>query len=129
MNKLFSWLAPYRSHLFAMIGVIAVCGVGAALFAYFHIQAQQQTITVQNDRIGDLVEANSSWAKWARHQQRLRHLEQVNTRLLQDQLALIEAQSTDASERLKQLEAANVEVKELLGRRLPADLRGLLEQR
>lgn len=129
MGKMFAWLAPFKSHIFAMVGVVAVAGIGAAVIGYFHIRAQQETIAAQDDRIGDLVTANQSWADWATQQQKLRALEQENTRLLQDRLAQIEVRAADQSGQLKQLEASNAEVKDLLGRRLPADLRRLLEER
>jgi uncharacterized protein HemX len=127
MRWLIDKFAPFKSELFAMVGVLAVCGLGAAVIAYCHIQQQRQTIEVQSNRIDDLVTVNKSWANWADSQQRLRDLEQQNTRLLQDKLALIESDLSQASVQLDQLEASNAEVKELLGRRLPADLRRLLE--
>jgi len=126
--KLFSWLAPFKSQIFAMVGVIAVAGIGASIIAYVHIQSQRETIKAQDDRIGDLVTINKDWSTWARQQQRLRNLEQRNVLLLQDQLAAIEARSAEQSEQLKALEASNAEVKEFLGRRIPDDLRRLLEQ-
>lgn len=127
MRWLIDKLAPFKSELFAMIGVLAVCGLGAAVIAYCHIQQQRHTIEVQSERIGDLVATNKGWAKWASDQQHLRDLEQENTRLLQDKLALIESDLSEASVQLDNLEQSNAEVKELLGRRLPADLRRLLE--
>lgn len=128
MSKLFTWLTPWKSHIFAMVGVVAVAGIGASIIAYAHIKSQRETISAQHDRIGELVEVNQDWATWADQQQRLRELEQENTLLLQEHLAAIEARAARQSEQLEQLEASNAEVKELLGRRLPADLKRLLEQ-
>lgn len=118
-----------RSHLLGAIGVLAVCGLASTAIAYIHIRQQNKTIEAQSGRIGDLIAVNKDWAEYSRKQQDIRDLEQENTRLLQDKLALIEDQSADASQRLKQLEASNAEVKEFLGRRIPADLRRLLEQK
>ena len=129
MGKLFSWLAPWKSHIFAMVGVIAVAGIGASIIAYAHIKSQRQTIVSQHARIDELVTINQGWATWADQQQKLRTLEQENVLLLQDQLAIIQSHASAQSEQLKELEASNAEVKELLGRRLPADLKRLLEDR
>ncbi|USA39609.1 hypothetical protein NCF86_00145 [Pelagerythrobacter marinus] len=129
MSRIFNALAPFRSHIIAMVGVLAVCGIGAAIIAWQHIQAQNRTIEAKDARIGDLVSVNDRWAAWAAQQQKLRDLEQRNTRLLQDQLAAIEQASAAQSEQLRELEASNAEVKELLGRKLPADLRRVLEGR
>lgn len=129
MGKLFAWLVPYKSHIFAMVGVVAVAGIGASVIAYVHIKSQRETIDAQGARIDDLVEINTGWQVWAGKQQQIRALEQANTQLLQDNLALIQSRSAEQSEQLKKLESSNAEVRELLGQRLPADLRSLLEQR
>jgi hypothetical protein len=126
---LLNLLAPFRSELFAMVGVLAVCGIGAAIAGYLHIQRQNDQIENLDARVGDLVVANKGWAARVAEQDRLRGLEQKNVLLLQDKLALIEQQNTAAAAQLKQLEATNAEVKEYLSRPIPADLRRLLDKR
>ena len=128
MKWLINLLTPFKSELFAMVGVVAVCGIGATVAGYLHIQRQNDQIETLDTRVGDLVIANKSWAARAAEQDRLRGLEQKNVLLLQDKLALIEQQNTAAAAQLKQLEATNAEVKEYLSRPIPADLRRLLEK-
>ncbi|WP_395326952.1 hypothetical protein WBP06_09555 [Novosphingobium sp. BL-8H] len=128
MKWLLTLLTPWKSELFAMVGVLAVCGVGATIAGYLHIQRQNEQIEAKDARIGDLVTANKGWAAHSAEQDRLRALEQQNVLLLQDKLALIEQQNTAAAVQLKELENSNAEVRELMARRLPDDLRRLLEQ-
>ncbi|MFC0684624.1 hypothetical protein [Novosphingobium clariflavum] len=128
MKWLLTLLAPFKSELFAMVGVLAVCGVGATVAGYLHIQRQNDQIEAKDARIGELLNTNKQWAAHSAEQDRLRALEQRNTLLLQDKLALIEQQNVAASAQLKELETSNAEVRELMGRRLPDDLRRLLEQ-
>lgn len=129
MKWLISFLTPWKSELFAMVGVLAVCGIGATIAGYLHIQRQNDQIENLDARVGDLVVANKGWAARVAEQDRLRGLEQKNVLLLQDKLALIEQQNTAAAAQLKQLEATNAEVKEYLSRPIPADLRRLLDKR
>jgi len=128
MKWLINLLTPFKSELLAMIGVVAICGIGATIAGYLHIQRQNDQIETLDTRVGDLVTANKGWAARATEQDRLRALEQKNVLLLQDKLALIEQQNTAAAAQLKQLEATNVEVKEYLSRPIPADLRRLLQK-
>lgn len=128
MKWLLTLIAPFKSELFAMVGVLAVCGVGATVAGYLHIQRQNDQIEAKDARIGELLTTNKQWAAHSAEQDRLRVLEQRNTLLLQDKLALIEQQNVAASAQLKELETSNAEVRELMGRRLPDDLRRLLEQ-
>ena len=128
MKWLSNLITPFKSELLAMIGVLAICGIGAAVAAYLHIQRQNDEIETLDTRVGDLVTANKGWVARVAEQDRLRAEEQKNVLLLQDKLALIEQQNTDAAVQLKQLEAANAEVKEYLSRPIPADLRRLLEK-
>ncbi|KMS59965.1 hypothetical protein V474_07630 [Novosphingobium barchaimii LL02] len=128
MRWLLSLIAPFKSELFAMVGVLAVCGIGATIAGYLHIQRQNDQIAAKEVQIDGLVSANKGWAAHAAEQNRLRDLEQRNVLLLEDKLALIEAQNTAAAAQLKDLETSNAEVRELMARRLPADLRRLLEQ-
>lgn len=129
LTKLFGWLAPFKSQLFAMAGVVAVAGIGTTIMAYSHIKAQERTIDVQSERIGDLVKINRDWAKQDRMRARLRDIEQKNTQLLQGQLAALDEKAAMQSKQLRELEKNNAEVKELLSRRLPADLKRLLDSK
>jgi hypothetical protein len=122
-------IAPIKSELLAMVGVVAICGIGATIAGYLHIQRQNDQIATLDKRNADLVTANKGWANRVAEQDRLRAQEQKNVLLLQDKLALIEQQNTAAAAQLKQLEATNAEVKEYLSRPIPADLRRLLEKK
>lgn len=122
-------ITPFKSELLAMVGVLAICGIGATIAGYLHIQRQNKQIETLDTRVGDLVTANKGWAARAADQDRLRALEQKNVLLLQDKLSLIEQQNTAAAAQLKQLEATNAEVKEYLSRPIPADLRRLLDKK
>ncbi|MGO4167874.1 hypothetical protein [Novosphingobium sp. YAF33] len=128
MKWLINLLTPFKSELFAMVGVLAVCGIGATIAAYLHIQRQNDQIETLDGRVGDLVIANKGWAARYAEQDRLRVLEQENVLLLQDKLDLIEQQGVASAAQLKQLEKTNAEVRELMARRLPPELRRLLEQ-
>ena len=129
MKWLLNLITPFKSELFAMVGVLAVCGISATIAGYLHIQRQNDQIETLDGRVGDLVVANKGWAARVAEQDRLRALEQENVLLLQDKLALIEQQNTAAAAQLKQLEATNAEVKEYLSRPIPADLRRLLDKK
>lgn len=121
MTILASLFAPWKGHLFALAGVLAVAGIGATAVSAVHIGRQDATIK-------NLTAANNKWAKnWERVTQ-IRALEHENTMLLQAKLDLLAADSTANTARLRSLEANNAEVKQLLGTRLPADLRGLLNE-
>ena len=126
--KLSSLTEQFRSHIFAMVGVMAVCGLGASTIAWLHIQRQNDALDVKDAQIGALVDVNKSWVAHAAEQNRLRALEQTNVLLLEDKLALIQQQNTAAAAQLKEMEASNAEVKEYMSRRIPADLRRLLEK-
>ncbi|PNU02532.1 hypothetical protein [Novosphingobium guangzhouense] len=128
MKWLVNLITPWKSELFAMVGVLAVCGVGATIAGYLHIQRQNDQLAVKDRQIGDLSEANKGWSAYAAKQNQLRDLEQKNVLLLQDKLALIEGQNVAAAAQLKELENSNAQVRELMARRLPDDLRRLLEQ-
>lgn len=128
MKWLINLLTPFKSELLAMIGVVAICGIGATIAAYLHIQRQNARIETLDTRNADLVTANKGWAARVAEQDRLRALEQKNVLLLQDKLALIEKQGVASAAQLNQLEKTNAEVRELMARRLPPELRRLLEQ-
>jgi len=125
---LISFLTPWKSELFAMVGVLAVCGIGATIAGYLHIQRQNDQIGTLDKRNAELVTANKGWASRIAEQDRLRALEQKNALLLQDKLALIEKQGVASAAQIQQLEKSNAEVRELMARRLPDDLRRVLEQ-
>ncbi|WP_313437328.1 hypothetical protein [Novosphingobium sp.] len=111
-----------------MVGVLAVCGIGATIAGYLHIQRQNDQIGTLDKRNAELVTANKGWASRIAEQDRLRALEQKNALLLQDKLALIEKQGVASAAQIQQLEKSNAEVRELMARRLPDDLRRVLEQ-
>jgi len=127
--KLLNLLAPYRSQIFAMVGVLAVSGIGASIIGWMQIQRQNDQIANKDGKIDELVATNRGWAAHAAEQDRLRALEHKNVLLLEDKLALIEQQNAAAAVQLKDLEASNAEVKEYLSRPIPADLRRLLEKK
>jgi hypothetical protein len=125
---LISFLTPWKSELFAMVGVLAVCGIGATIAGYLHIQRQNDQIGTLDKRNAELVTANKGWSSRVAEQDRLRALEQKNALLLQDKLSLIEQQGVASAAQIQQLEKSNAEVRELMARRLPDDLRRVLEQ-
>jgi hypothetical protein len=125
---LISFLTPWKSELFAMVGVLAVCGIGATIAGYLHIQRQNDQLATKDKQIADLGVANKGLSAHVAEQDRLRALEQQNTILLQDKLALIEQQGVASAVQIRELEKSNAEVRELMARRLPADLRRVLEQ-
>ncbi|GEM_PF-841850 len=128
MKWLISFLTPWKSELFAMVGVLAVCGIGATIAGYLHIQRQNDQLTTKDSQIAALGVANKGLSAHVAEQDRLRALEQQNTILLQDKLALIEQQGVASAVQIRELEKSNAEVRELMARRLPADLRRVLEQ-
>jgi hypothetical protein len=125
---LISFLTPWKSELFAMVGVLAVCGIGATIAGYLHIQRQNDQLTTKDRQIADLGVANKGLSAHVAEQDRLRALEQKNTLLLQDKVDLIEKQGVASAAQIKDLEQSNEEVRRLMAQRLPADLRKLLEQ-
>ena len=127
-GRIISFLAPFKSYLFGLAGVIAVAGIGTTIMAYSHIKAQEKTIEAQSGRIGDLVEINRDWAKQAALRDRLREIEHKNALLLQERLVALDERAAAQSEQLRELEKNNAEVKALLAQRLPADLKRLLEK-
>ena len=128
MKWISNLITPFKSELLAMVGVLAICGIGASVAGYLHIQRQNDQLSTKDGQIADLAIANKGWAARVAEQDRLRALEQKNTLLLQDKLALIEQQGVASAAQITQLEKSNAEVRELMARRLPADLRRVLEQ-
>ncbi len=126
-----SWLkkliAPYRSHLFGAIGVLMVCGIVSTTVAWFHIRAQGRTIAAQQATLDAKDGTIDRLSLTIRAQVALRQLEQRNTLLLQDKIALVEAQSSAMSDKIKELEASDEEVRAFMARPIPDDLRRLLE--
>lgn len=129
MNWLKQLIAPYRPHIIGAIGVLMVCGIMSTAVAWLHIKAQGRTIAAQVQTIEEKDRTISGLGRAIRAQVALRRLEQRNTLLLQDKVALIEAQSSDMSNKIKELEASNAEVREFMARPIPDDLRRLLEER
>ncbi len=129
MNWLKSLIAPWRPHIFGAIGVLMVCGLVSTALAWFHIRAQGRTIAAQMQTIETKDRTIDGLGRAIRAQVTLRRLEQRNTLLLQDKVALIEAQSSDMANKINELEAHNAEVREFMARPIPDDLRRLLEER
>ena len=130
MKWLSSFLTPaIRSHLFGAVGVVAVCGIVVSTIAGFYIREQRATIQAKDQVIAERGQQITGLVKSVNLVLRVRELENANTRLLQEKLALIEGQSAEMSKQLKALEASNAEVKEYMSRPIPADLRRLLEQK
>ncbi len=128
MKWLLSLWAPIRPHLFGVVGVIAVAGLISCAAAYAYIRKQAQVIDQQTKVVEAREQQIAGLAAAVTAQVTLRQLEQENTRLLQDKIALIEERSSDMSSQLKQLEATNAEVREFMARRIPDDLRRVLDQ-
>lgn len=121
--------AKFRSEIFGMIGVLAVCGVGALIIAWLHIQRQDDQISTQATQITALADANKGWVIYMKRRDQLRDAEQRNTLLLQDKLTLIEGQNAANAAQLQKLRDENAEVREYLSRPIPADLRRLLDKK
>ncbi|AOR77236.1 hypothetical protein [Novosphingobium resinovorum] len=121
--------AKFRSEIFGMIGVLAVCGVGALIVAWLHIQRQDDQISTQATQITALADANKGWVIYMKRRDQLRDAEQRNTLLLQDKLTLIEGQNAANAAQLQKLRDENAEVREYLSRPIPADLRRLLDKK
>lgn len=119
MTAFLAFVAKWKSSLLGLLGVLAVAGIGAAAFSAVIISGKNDVIELQ-------AETNEQWAT---------NFAAMKEKAEKDQKAVLELQATldtlavgaaADTERLKQLEATNAEVKELLGTRLPPDLRKLL---
>lgn len=120
MIKLF--FAKFRSELLALLGVLAIASMGAIAVGSYNIGKQREAI----DRLAD---ANQKWAGAWETMNRVRELEHANAQELQDKLDALATGAADDSQRLKELERNNAEVKALLATRLPDELRSLLNKR
>lgn len=127
------WLAdlfsPLKSHLFAMVGVLAVCGLGAAVISYIHIRTQRATIEAQSKTIDLQAETNEKWAQNWKDMKALRQIDQDAVSGLQTQLSVIAQDNDDMADSIKNLEATNAEIKEYMSRPIPDELRRLLQQK
>lgn len=128
MKWLFNLLAPWKSELFALIGVLAVAGIGTSVISYFYTKAQARTIEAQQATIKLQAQTNDQWADNWRTMTKVRAIEQKSVVDLQAQLDTI-AQDNDAmASSIKELEKSNAGVREYLSGKLPADLKRLLER-
>lgn len=127
MKWILGLLMPYRSFLIGLAGVLFVAMMSGMVMGYVQLKAQTARIEAQATRITDLTEINEGWREHAAKLDRFRALEQANALLLQDKLALIEGHHAETSAQLKNLEASNVEVRNYLAGKLPADIKRLLE--
>lgn len=127
MKWILGLLMPYRSFLIGLAGVLFVAMMSGMVMGYMQLKAQTARIEAQATRITDLTEINEGWREHAAKLDRFRALEQQNALLLQEKLALIEGHHATTSAQLKNLEASNVEVRNYLAGKLPADIKRLLE--
>lgn len=129
MSWLIKLLSPWKSELFAIVGVLAVAGIGTAVISYFYTKAQARTIEAQRDTIELQAQTNDQWARNWETMSRVRQIEQQSALDLQAQLALI-AQDNDAmATSIKELEATSAETRDYLRNRIPDDLRRLLSEK
>ena len=118
-----------RPHLLALVGVIAVAGVGTAVLAGFYVRQQRQTIEQQEARLKDKMAQINGLIAANDHMVELRTLEQQNTLELETKLDLIETHHASLVAEVRKLEASNADVKAFMDRRIPPDLRRLLQQK
>lgn len=128
MAGLIKLFAPWRPYLIGLVGVIAVCGIGMSVASYMIIGEKNERIAVTDQRVKDMTEALTSLTEATNAVLALREVEQENTRLLQDKLALLDERSAATSQQLKEMEKTNAEVREYMARPIPADLRRLLDK-
>lgn len=128
--KLFDFITPnIRAYLLGAVGVLAITSVGAVGISYLQIQKQNEVIVRLQDRNKDLVVANAEWARNAQRLSELWRIEQQHVAALNVALAAIETSNTKLADQVNELEASNAEVKEFLSRRIPDDLRRVLNQK
>lgn len=128
MAGLIKLFAPWRPYLIGLVGVIAVCGIGMSVASYMIIGEKNERIAVTDQRVKDMTEALTSLTEATNAVLALREVEQENTRLLQDKLALLDERSAATSQQLKEMEKTNAEVREYMARPIPPDLRRLLDK-
>ena len=128
MAGLIKLFAPWRPYLIGLVGVIAVCGIGMSVASYMIIGEKNERIAATDQRVKDMTEALTSLTEATNAVLALREVEQENTRLLQDKLALLDERSAATSQQLKEMEKTNAEVREYMARPIPADLRRLLDK-
>lgn len=128
--KLLSLITPnIRAYLLGAVGVLAITSVGAVGISYLQIQRQNEIIGRLQDRNKDLVEANAEWARNAQRLSELWRIEQQHVAALNVALTAIETSNTQLADQVSELEKSNAEVKEFLSRRIPDDLRRVLNQK
>lgn len=119
MTWILGILTKWKSTLIGLLGVLAIAGIGAAAFSAVIISGKNDVIELQ-------AATNEKWSVAFDAMKEARARDQKAVLELQASLDALAVGAAADTERLKQLEATNAEVKELLGRRLPPDLRRLL---
>lgn len=128
MKWLINLLAPWKSELFALVGVLAVCGIGTTIAAWLYSRAQADTITAQQATIDLQAQTNEQWAKnWDRMQDQRRRDQQAVIDL-QAQLGLISDDNDEMAASIKELEKSNADVRDYLSGKLPDELRRVLQR-
>lgn len=119
MTWIIGLITKWKSTLLGLLGVITVAAIGALAFSLVIISGKNDVIELQ-------ASTNKQWSETFAAVKLKAEKDQKAVLELQATLDLLAVGAAADTERLKQLEATNAEVKELLGTRLPADLRKLL---
>lgn len=120
MNFVIAFFIKYRKHLVPLIAVLALT-IPLSLGVY--------QLGKQSERLGHLAEANKQWSiAWSKMNE-VREIERKNAEDLAVKIDSISKGAHNDSQRLKELEQSNEEVRNILNTRLPDDLKRLLNER
>lgn len=111
--------SPLKSHLLAMVGVLAVAGVFTSAIAAVYISKQ-------NDTIETMSATNKQWSANWKTMMAVRELDKSAVASLQSQLGVIVADNDDLAEAVQRLEANDEIVKKYMAQPIPPELRRLL---
>lgn len=121
IGKLLGFIAPYKSYIFAFVGVVALCGIFTTAYAALYISKQRETMAVQKETI-------EQWTKnWATLTA-VREIDRESVAALQSDITALREQSAEFDAQLNRMEQNDVEVKDYLSQQLPASLRGMLNK-
>lgn len=129
MNWLLGIVAQFRSQLFALVGVLAVCGVGAAVISYIHIASQRETIDAQEGVIQLQAATNQQWSQNWQDMKEIRKVDQQAVTDLQAAVGLIAEDNEEMAQAVKRLEANDEIVKKYMAQPIPPELRRVLQQK
>lgn len=122
MNIVSMFFARHKPTIYAALGVLALTSTVSLMAGAYNIGKQRQELAT-------LAATNKKWADaWGKMSQ-VREMEQRNAADLQAKIDAISQGARDDSDRLKELERSNEEVRNILNTRLPDDLRRLLNER